>query len=165
MFYRCKIVSDRFLNKETPPITDEPTLELKKQIENRPDKAVIDKLMGNLKKLVFMDYRFLLEKQPVPTLFYEYIIKFYSGGEEFESYLDYLHNIVGACEHPYRTNDLNFRVRMIAHHKQIKCFIDTLVTRVFSGDNIKDPHQALSILKTLAKPNGAAYTLVQDSLY
>ena len=164
MFYRCKEISDKLLNKKIPPITDEPTLELQKQNENRQDKDVIDKLMSNLNKLLFMDYYFLLEKQPVPTIFYEFIIVSFPGGSEFESYLNFFNNIVGTCEHPYRNKDLNFRVRMISHHRQIFQFIETHVKRLMSCENIIDPHQILSILKTYAKPNDVAYSIVQDTV-
>lgn len=165
MFFREKIVADRFVNGELPPIEDESILALKRQNENRPDKDDIAKLRGILKRLVFTDYRFLLQNQEVPTLFYEYVMKFYSGGEEYEGYLDFMHNIIGSWEHQYRSNDLNFRVRMISHQKQIKTFIDTLMGRIYTGNNIKDPHQVLEVLRTLASPKGIAYTLVQDSMY
>ena len=158
MFYRWKYFKDQKadqLAEEYANFSEEEKVEADRN----------SKLRDILKRIIFRVYMYLLEDQQSPVIFIEYLIKVYPGGDEYENSHEFLHNIIGACEHPYRSNDLNFRVRMINHHKQIKQFVDTLVKRIYPGEKVKNVHDAISILKVLAAPNNVAYSLVQDSLY
>ena len=92
-------------------------------------------------------------------------MKYYPGGDDFESYLDFIRGIFKELEHPYRTNDLNFRIRMIAHFKQIKNVLDHLNIQNLNGKHLKDPHDALDLLTVFVNPNDTPYALAQDSTY
>ena len=92
-------------------------------------------------------------------------MKYYPGGDDFQSYLDFIRGIFKELEHPYRTNDLNFRIRMIAHSRQ---FLDVLFQLIFQnldGKHLKDPHDALDLLTVFVNPNDTPYAVGQDQIF
>ena len=92
-------------------------------------------------------------------------MKYYPGGDDFQSYLDFIRGIFKELEHPYRTNDLNFRIRMIAHSRQ---FLDVLFQLIFQnldGKHLKDPHDALDLLIVFVNPNNTPYAVGQDQIF
>lgn len=93
---------------------DENELEKKQQ---NPIIKMLRKKQNELKSSLFRVYRYLLEGQKPPVLYKEYILKYYPGGDDFQSWLDFIRGIFVDLEHPYRSSDLNFKIRMISHDK------------------------------------------------
>ena len=102
MFYKWKKEEDNQKKQEE-----------KEKKEISYEESTVDKQLNLLKILLFKIYRFLMQGQRVPVIYKEYIMRYYPGGDDFESYLDFIRGVFTELDHPYRTNDLNFRFRMV----------------------------------------------------
>lgn len=130
-----------------------------------PNDIIIKEKQNKLKAMLFKVYRFMLEGQKPPILYTEYIIKYYTVGEDYASYLDFFRAVFKELEHPYRSKDLNFKVRMISHYKPIANLCNDLVVKIINKEFTSDPHEAFDLLMLITSPNSIPYGLNQDNLY
>ena len=126
---------------------------------------VIKEKQNKLKGMLFKVYKFMLGGHKPPILYTEFIINYYTIGEDYASYLDFFRSVFKELEHPYRSRDLNFKVRMISHYRPICRMVKKRILTIIEKEFTNNPYEAFELLMLVAAPNGVSYGLIQDTLY